>query len=189
MNKVGLFFIPEFRQRVWVLALLAIVMTVTSCSRRHLPVSSTVVTDGQIQAFIGSGTGKRLNTGRTKPNQLIRTARKFIGTPYCMGGTSTRCMDCSGLTSVSFAVHKIAFPHRSQDQARYGHIILNRNALKPGDLVFFTKSYDTSDYITHVGIYIGNGKFIHASTSSGVIISPLENPWWSQRYVFGTRVF
>jgi cell wall-associated NlpC family hydrolase len=56
-------------------------------------------------------------------------------------------------------------------------------------LVFFTKSYSTSDYITHVGIYLGNGKFIHASTSAGVIETPLNNPWWSQRFVFGTRVF
>jgi cell wall-associated NlpC family hydrolase len=170
-------------------ALLAIAMTVASCNRRQFPVSSSVVADSQLRAFIGSGTGKRLNTGDTKPKQLIRTAKKFIGTPYCMGGSTTRCLDCSGLTCESFAVHRIALPHRSQDQARYGRIILNRNALKPGDLVFFTKSYDTSDYITHVGIYIGKNKFIHASTSSGVIISPLRNPWWSQRYVFGTRVF
>jgi murein DD-endopeptidase / murein LD-carboxypeptidase len=189
MGKAGLFFSPELRQRVSVAALLIIVITVTSCSRGHLPVSSTVETNSQLQSFIGSGTGKRLNTGRTKPGQLIRTARKFIGTPYCMGGTTARCMDCSGLTCVSFAVHKIALPHRSQDQARYGRIILNRHSLKPGDLVFFTRSYDTSDYITHVGIYIGKNKFIHASTSSGVIISLLGNPWWSQRYVFGTRVF
>jgi murein DD-endopeptidase / murein LD-carboxypeptidase len=179
----------KLAQRLCMLTLLAVALTVTSCSRRHLPVSSPVVTDRQIQSFISSGTGKRLNTGGTKPSQVIRTAKQFMGTPYCMGGTTSRCLDCSGLTYVSFAAHKIALPHRSQDQARYGQIILNRDALKPGDLVFFTKSYNSPDYITHVGIYIGNSSFIHASTSSGVIITPLENPWWSQRYVFGTRVF
>jgi murein DD-endopeptidase / murein LD-carboxypeptidase len=189
MNKAGPRFTPDFGPRVLMAALLAAAMAVASCSRRHFPVSTVVATDSRLKAFIGSGTGKRLNTYHTKPGELIRTAREFLGTPYCMGGTTTRCMDCSGLTQASFAVHKIALPHRSQDQARYGRIILNRNALKPGDLVFFTKSYDTSDYITHVGIFIGNNRFIHASTSSGVIISPLENPWWSQRYVFGTRVF
>jgi murein DD-endopeptidase / murein LD-carboxypeptidase len=189
MNKVGLSFPPFFRQKLWVVTLMSLAIAFASCSRRRLPVSSPIISDKQIQAFIGSGTGKPLSTGRTKPNQLIRTARQFIGTPYCMGGTTTRCLDCSGLTYVSFAAHKIALPHRSQDQARYGRIILNRNALKPGDLVFFTRSYNTSDYITHVGIYIGNNRFIHASTSSGVIITPLENPWWSQRYVFGTRIF
>jgi cell wall-associated NlpC family hydrolase len=189
VNRVGLFNASIFRQRVGAFIILAVALTVSSCSRRQFPVSSGVIADSQIQAFIGSGTGKRLNTGRTKPSQLIRTAKKFIGTPYCMGGTTSRCMDCSGLTSVSFAVHNIALPHRSEDQARYGRIIMNRRALKPGDLVFFTKSYNTSDYITHVGIYIGNDRFIHASTSSGVIITPLGNPWWSQRYVFGTRVF
>jgi lipoprotein Spr len=189
MNRVGLFFMSIFCQRAWVAALLAAAFVVTSCSHRQFPVSSPVSTDSQIQVFIRSGTGKKLNTGRIKHNQLIRTARQYIGTPYCMGGTSTRCMDCSGLTYVSFAAHKIALPHRSQDQARYGRIILNRNALKTGDLVFFTKSYNTSDYITHVGIYIGNNRFIHTSTSSGVIVTPLENPWWSQRFVFGTRIF
>jgi lipoprotein Spr len=189
MNRVGLFFMSIFCQRAWVAALLTAAFVVTSCSHRQLPFSSSEVPDRQIQTFISSGTGKRLNTGHTKPIQLIRTAKEYIGTPYCMGGTTSRCMDCSGLTYVSFAAHKIALPHRSQDQARYGRIILNRNALKPGDLVFFTKSYNTSDYITHVGIYLGNNRFIHASTSSGVIVTPLENPWWSQRFVFGTRIF
>jgi cell wall-associated NlpC family hydrolase len=98
-------------------------------------------------------------------------------------------MDCSGLTYISFAKNKIEIPRNSQEQARYGRVIFNRDDLKKGDLVFFTKSYSTSDYITHVGIYLGKGKFIHASTSAGVIETPLNNPWWSQRFVFGTRVF
>jgi lipoprotein Spr len=189
MNRVGFFFMTLFCQRACVLTWLVAAFVVTSCSHRQLPLSSPLVSDRQIETFIRSGTGKRLNTGHTKPNQLIRTAKQYIGTPYCMGGTTTRCMDCSGLTCVSFAAHKITLPHRSQDQARYGRIILNRNALKPGDLVFFTKSYNTTDYITHVGIYMGNDRFIHASTSSGVIVTPLQNPWWSQRFVFGTRIF
>jgi len=178
-----------FRQRIWLVTLLAFVLAVTSCSHRHLSVSSPLGTDRQMQAFIRSGTGKRLNTGSIRPKQVISTAEKFMGTPHCMGGTTARCMDCSGLTYVSFAAHKIELPRSAQDQSRYGRIISDRNALKQGDLVFFTKSYNTSDYITHVGIYLGTNRFIHTSTSSGVIVTPLDNAWWNQRFVFGTRVF
>ena len=167
----------------------AALLVMSSCSRRQLPVASPVVTDRQMQAFINSGTGMPLKTGRTKPDQVIRTDEQLMGTPHCMGGTTHRCMDCSGLTHTSFAAHQIDLPRRSQDQARYGSIIFEKNALRRGDLVFFTRSYNSSDYITHVGIYVGKGHFIHASTSSGVIITPLDNPWWSQRFVFGTRVF
>jgi murein DD-endopeptidase / murein LD-carboxypeptidase len=189
MNKDGFSFVLLFRHYLWIVVLLSVTFAVPSCSRHHFPVSSPNVSDSQLKSFIGSGTGMRLNTGRTRPGQLIRTARQYLGTSYCMGGTTSRCLDCSGLTYVSFAAHNIEFPHRSQDQARYGRLILNQNELKPGDLVFFTRSYNTPDFITHVGIYIGDNRFIHASTSSGVIITPLANPWWRQRYVFGTRVF
>lgn len=178
------------RNRIVVIILVAFGLTFGSCSKRQLPTTSPVlISDPEMLAFLNSGTQYKLNTRRTKPNQVIRTAEKFIGTPHCMGGTTSKCMDCSGLTYASFAAHRITLPRRSQDQARYGRLIFDRNDLKRGDLVFFTKSYNSPDYITHVGIYIGNGRFLHASTSSGVIISPLDNPWWSQRFVFGTRVF
>lgn len=169
---------------------LAIGLALTSCSRRQLPASSPVViTDPELWAFINSGTQYDLNTGRTKPKQVIRTAEKYIGTPHCMGGTTAKCMDCSGLTYTSFGAHRISLPRRSQDQARYGRIIVDHNQLKRGDLVFFTKSYNSPDYITHVGIYVGGGRFLHVSTSSGVIITPLNNAWWNERFVFGTRIF
>lgn len=174
--------------KVWVITLV-IVLGSISCSRRTLPVSSPLVSVRQIQNFIRSGTGKNLNTHHTKPDQVIRTAEGFLGTPHCMGGITRQCLDCSGLTYVSFAAHGIEFPRRSQDQARYGRIIPDHRALKRGDLVFFTQSYNSPDFITHVGIYLGNRRFIHTSTSSGVIVTPISNPWWSQRFVFGTRVF
>jgi murein DD-endopeptidase / murein LD-carboxypeptidase len=188
-----LFFVADYcrpKNRFVLFFLMVVLLALTSCSKRQFPASLPVtVIDPEMHAFINSGTGQRLNTGRSKPNHVIRTAEKYIGTPHCMGGFTKKCMDCSGLTYASFGAHKIELPRRSQDQARYGSIIFDRHALRRGDLVFFTKSYKTSDYITHVGIYLGKGRFIHASTSSGVIITPLHNPWWSQRFVFGTRVF
>jgi murein DD-endopeptidase / murein LD-carboxypeptidase len=180
-------------QRILWVFLIAITLIFTSCSKKQLPVSSARCTAAaatpEMQRFMNGGVGRNLDTGRKKPKHIIKSAEKYIGTPHCMGGTTKKCLDCSGLTYVSFAKHKISLPRISQEQARYGRLIFDRNDLKRGDLVFFTKSYNTSAYITHVGIYLGNNRFIHASTSSGVIVTPLDNPWWSQRFVFGTRVF
>jgi lipoprotein Spr len=176
-----------------IMLLIALTFTFASCSRKQFPTTSEsyrpAVISSEMQAFLNGGAERNLDTGRKKPKQIIHTAEKYIGTPHCMGGTTKKCMDCSGLTYISFAKHKISIPRNSQEQARYGRIIFNSNELKKGDLVFFTKSYNTSDYITHVGIYLGNGKFIHASTSVGVTETPLNNPWWNERFVFGTRIF
>ncbi len=176
-----------------VFILLVLLFATVSCSKKQFAVSSVNTRSSglssEMQSFIKGGVELKLDTGRKKPKQIIRTAEKYLGTPHCMGGTTKKCLDCSGLTYLSFTANKINIPRRSQDQARYGKIVLNKNELKKGDLVFFTKSYNSPDYITHVGIYLGNSRFIHASTSKGVIITEIQNPWWSERFVFGTRVF
>jgi cell wall-associated NlpC family hydrolase len=172
---------------------LILLFATVSCSKKQFAVSSVNTGSSgfssEMQSFIKGGAELKLDTGRKKPKQIIRTAEKYLGTPHCMGGTTKKCLDCSGLTYLSFTANKINIPRKSQDQARYGKIVLNKNDLKKGDLVFFTKSYNSPDYITHVGIYLGNSRFIHASTSNGVIITEIQNPWWSERFVFGTRVF
>ncbi len=98
-------------------------------------------------------------------------------------------MDCSGLLVTVFATHGIKLPHNSEEQARYGKIITGMENLKKGDMVFFIRSYRTNQFITHSGIYIGDGKFIHTSSSNGVTVTSLNDPWWSERYLFATRVF
>ena len=176
-----------------VFILLILLFATVSCSKKQFAVSSVNTRSSslssEMQSFIKGGVELKLDTGRKKPKKIIRTAEKYLGTPHCMGGTTKKCLDCSGLTYLSFTANKINIPRRSQDQARYGKIVLNKNELKKGDLVFFTKSYNSPDYITHVGIYLGNSRFIHTSTSKGVIITEIQNPWWSERFVFGTRVF
>ena len=187
------FTLTEQYSKTSAIIFLIVLFAATSCSKKRFPTSSgsddKIVVSRELHNFIKGGAEIELNTRRKKPNQIIRTAEKYLGTPHCMGGNTKKCLDCSGLTHVSFAQNNIAIPRRSQDQARYGQIILHQTELKRGDLVFFTNSYKSSDYITHVGIYLGNNSFIHASTSSGVVITPLQNPWWSARFVFGTRVF
>ena len=100
-----------------------------------------------------------------------------------------KCIDCSGLLVAVFASHDIHLPHNSEEQARYGEIIAGKDNLREGDLVFFIRSYKTQNFITHSGIYIGNNQFIHTSSSNGVIITSLNDSDWSERYIFGTRLF
>lgn len=172
---------------------LIVLFTAVSCSEKQFSTSSLsdngAVFSNEMRNFIKSGAELKLDTGRKKPKQIIRSAEKYLGTPHCMGGTTKKCLDCSGLTYIAFAANKITIPRKSQDQARYGKIILDKADLKNGDLVFYTRTYNSPDYITHVGIYLGNNSFIHASTSKGVVITEIQNPWWSERFVFGTRVF
>ncbi len=142
----------------------------------------------QLERFLEQGAGQPLATGTLNAEALINTAHSYLGVPHCMGGTTRRCMDCSGLLHTSFKTHGIDFPHSSEEQARYGTIISDRKQLRRGDLVFFIRSYNTSKFITHSGIYLGNDQFLHASSSQGVTITALSNSWWSERFIFGTRV-
>jgi len=139
--------------------------------------------------FINRGTEKEINTSNTSPDEIIETARQYLGVPHCMGGTTMKCMDCSGLLVTVFGKYGIQLPHNSEEQARYGERIAAMNELKKGDLVFFIRTYQTDHFITHSGIYIGENKFIHTSSTNGVRITSLSDPYWKQRFVFGTRVF
>jgi lipoprotein Spr len=136
-----------------------------------------------------AGSEKRINTNNTSADEIIKTAQQYLGVPHCMGGTTMKCMDCSGLLVAVFAKHGIILPHNSEKQARYGKIIKGTDELRKGDLVFFIRSYKTDRFITHSGIYIGNNKFIHTSSTNGVTITSLSDPWWNEKFIFGTRVF
>lgn len=163
------------------------------CSRQVYHGSSfqnieTPAENKKLKSFLDTGTEKNANTHHTTPDEIIATAQKYIGVPHCMGGTNMKCIDCSGLLVAVFATHGINLPHNSQEQARYGKIIAGTDKLIKGDLVFFTRSYKTSNFITHAGIYIGNNKFIHTSSKNGVTITSLTDPWWKEKFIFGTRV-
>ncbi len=167
---------------------------VTSCSPRIYPEASVKNIESraekkQLKVFMDEGTEKKLDTHSATPDDIIKTARRYIGVPHCMGGRTMKCMDCSGLLVTVFATHGIKLPHSSEEQARYGRIITGMENLKKGDMVFFIRSYRTNQFITHSGIYIGDGKFIHTSSSNGVTVTSLNDPWWSGRYLFATRVF
>lgn len=135
------------------------------------------------------GVEKVMKIDSLTADSLISYAQTYLGTPHCMGGTTYKCIDCSGLLYVTFKHFGIKVPHNSDALAHYGKIIANADSLQKGDLVFFIKTYNTSKFITHSGIYIGDGKFIHTSASRGVIISDLKQNYYIHHFIFGTRIF
>ncbi len=184
----------EGKVKVLILLLAVCQLLVTSCSKQLYSDSSFYNVESQaekkkLKEFMDGGVEKEINVRKAGPDGIISTARKYIGVPHCMGGTTMKCIDCSGLLVAVFGKYGIKLPHNSEEQARYGRIIKNINDLKKGDLVFFIRSYKTNNFITHSGIYIGDNKFIHTSSTVGVTITPLTDPYWNEKYIFGTRVF
>lgn len=124
-------------------------------------------------------------------DNIIAEAKKYIGAKYKFGATlqeAPNLFDCSSFTQWVFLNNGIELPRVSRDQAAIGQTI---SQLKRGDLLFFTTPDLYSDgRVGHVGIYMGDGNMIHASTSKGVIITEnvLQNPYWSKNYLFSKRV-
>ena len=122
---------------------------------------------------------------------VVRTALDAIGTPYQWGGTAANGFDCSGLIQYAYAQHGIRLPRRSREQATSGNEVPPVvEALKPGDILLF--SARPGGGVTHVGMYVGEQKFIHSS-STGVKLSRLEvhdpdGAWWLTRWVGARRV-
>lgn len=123
-------------------------------------------------------------------NSILKDAEKYIGTPYKFGGNTSSGFDCSGFTVKVFEENNKQLPRRSSDQAEAGKKI-DITEVKPGDLLFFATAGGSR--VSHVGIVhdIGSDgeiKFIHASTSKGVMISSLNEKYWNKAYLHAQRV-
>lgn len=118
-------------------------------------------------------------------NGIIATSKSLIGVPYLWGGTTIAGFDCSGYTKYVFGKQGITLPRVSVDQYKVGTRVAF-NLLKAGDLVFF--SLNNNGQVSHVGIYLGNGQFINATTSKGVTISSFTS-YWLNIYVGAKRVY
>lgn len=116
---------------------------------------------------------------------IIATAKKQIGVPYKWAGASPKGFDCSGLVMYAFGAHGITLPHNSRSMYALGTAVAKAD-LQPGDLVFFFGS--NKNVINHVGIYIGNGEFIHSSSSKGVTITSLDSSYYVNHYYGAKRI-
>jgi cell wall-associated NlpC family hydrolase len=117
---------------------------------------------------------------------IVQYARSFLGTPYRYGGTTRSGVDCSGLVTAVYREFNISLPRSSKDQSRVGKRV-DRSSLAPADLVFFKTS--GSGTISHVGIYIGNGQFIHASTGAKKVrIDHMNDDYFKRRFRTARRV-
>jgi len=109
--------------------------------------------------------------------KLYQQYRQWQGTPYRLGGLTQSGIDCSGFVYRTFEhLFQYTLPRTTIEQAALGKTI-QPVALEPGDLIFFK----TGRNLRHVGIYINDGQFLHASTRSGVVISALNNPYWATK--------
>lgn len=124
----------------------------------------------------------------SKASAVIKTANRYLGTPYKFGATygQTRTFDCSSFVKYVYARNGIKLPRVSRDQALRGTYV-SRSNLKKGDLVFFKSAGSSSKRITHVAIYAGNNKLLHTYGSGGVKYSTFSS-YWKGRYVKARRV-
>ena len=116
---------------------------------------------------------------------MLRTAiQPWLGTPHRMGGLSRRGIDCSGLVVVLYDdLFDMRLPRTTTALMRKGRRMEKRN-LAAGDLVFFKPATK----FHHVGIYLGHGEFVHTSTSSGVMLSRMDDDFWRQCYLTSRRL-
>ncbi|WP_284204939.1 NlpC/P60 family protein [Psychromonas marina] len=152
----------------------------TSSNRESSTSSSTKASDVKNQ---------RTQTSNMSEDNLLfyllrKEFSKWQGTPYRLGGNSKKGIDCSALVQNIYRdSFNITLPRTTETQVEQGYLVY-RNQLQIGDLVFFKTGWNTR----HVGIYIGNEEFIHASTSQGVITSSLNNVYWKPRYWQAKRI-
>jgi cell wall-associated NlpC family hydrolase len=118
--------------------------------------------------------------------RLVEQAMTYLGTPYRRGGTSRRGLDCSGLVGAVYGQQGLEMPRTAVQQFAEGSPVVAGD-LRPGDLVFFRDTYKRG--ISHVGIYVGEGRFIHAAgRRQGVIVSELSRPYYRNRFAGARRL-
>ena len=140
--------------------------------------------------FTGCSSSKKLTARQQKVNKIINTSRTFVGTPYRYGGTGQRGMDCSGLLLIAFRSADIALPRSAKEQSKIGKSVRMRQ-LRPGDLVFFATKKRRRK-VSHAGLVTEikgkrSIKFIHASSSRGVVEDNLYSNYYQKVFVKARR--
>jgi cell wall-associated NlpC family hydrolase len=129
----------------------------------------------------GAEAPRAVSASAARGVEAARVAKRYVGVPYVWGGSSPSGFDCSGLVRYAFARVGIALPRRVAEQFQHGAPV-PRSQLRPGDLVFF-------DRLKHNGIYVGDGRFIHAAQSGDVVkVSRLDDGWYRAHWVGARRL-
>ncbi len=116
--------------------------------------------------------------------RLFSFLERWYGIPYKFGGSDRKGIDCSAFSYYLMdSVYGVVLPRTASSQYEMG-VKLRKDQLQEGDLVFF----NTTGGISHVGVYIANGKFVHAATSTGVVISDIDDMYYRKRYIGACRV-
>lgn len=167
---------------MWPLLIFSCILAVCSCSVRSAPRYTADATDSDRMV-------RELKERRSaSPSRLARVVEGYLGVPYKWGGTTRAGMDCSAFTRAVFRqTYGIELPRTSRQIYRVGRSVSRRQDLKPGDLVFFQNTFSGKG-VSHVGIYVGQGRFAHVGVSTGATITPLDHPYFSARYVGARRV-
>jgi len=116
--------------------------------------------------------------------EIVELAKTFMGVPYVFGGTTPSGFDCSGFLQYVFKQYGINIPRLADEQYLLGKSV-KTSQLSVGDLVFFTTYLEGA---SHCGFYVGNGQFLHTSSSKGVRIDSLDNEYWRPRFIGGKKI-
>lgn len=146
--------------------------------------SCAMLPSGPDVEHVSMGSKVSLNDSRAVKSQLYAQYSEWKGTRHEMGGLSKKGIDCSGFIFVTYKSKLgIEIPRSTALQSKLGKNI-SKKKLRAGDLVFFK----TSESENHAGMYIEDGKFLHVSSSKGVIISDLDNVYWNEKYWMARRL-
>lgn len=162
-------------------------LCITPCLKAQDKKTKTEVVQEKEVEIIEDKTGISAKNNRTLAS-LYAEAVEWLKTPYRRGGMSAKGMDCSGLASTIYKnVFDVKLQRVSSSISKVDVDDLSKDELVPGDLVFFATSRRAKG-VNHVGVYLGNNHFVHASVSRGVIISNLDEAYYKRTWVKGGRV-
>ena len=158
----------------------------TSVKQQKKPTTQGKPVTVQVKHKVTNHTAKPLRTVPVSGNvkEILTYANTFTGVPYKFGGTTPAGFDCSGYIRHVFQKVGVQLPRQADEQYTVGKKGEKQN-LQPGDLVFF-ETYEPG--VSHSGIYIGDGQFISATSSSGVAVADIDDSYWGPRYVGAKRV-
>jgi len=140
-----------------------------------------ITTDTRYVAYNVNGSSTKPTykaTSYTQSSSVVTVAKRYIGTPYVFGGSSPSGFDCSGF--IYYVLKNSGHNIGRQNAASYWNTFKPTSSPKAGDFVFFKNTYKSG--ISHMGIYLGNGQFIHASSSQGITITSLSNSYYKQHF-------